>query len=128
MCALAILMRNVNRKSTLVVRHCWVGTCFHKNFDRFKVSVARRPMQWCVTVRLRNVAVGPSTEKITHDFDVSPRCGTKQRSLTDGVPPMYVGTALNQTDDLLKVAAPCRSVESRFGRTIISGKNSVTHL
>ncbi len=128
MCALAILMRNVNRKSTLVVRHRWVGTRFDKNFDRFKVSVARCPMQWCVTVRLRYVAVGPGTEKIAHDFDVSPRCGTKQHGLTDRVPPIYVGNALNQTDDLLKVATPRRSVESRFGRTIISGKNSVAHL
>jgi hypothetical protein len=108
---LAMPMRNVNRKSTLLICYRWVRTCVEKNFHRFKVSVARCPMQWCVTVRLRNIAVGPNTEQIAHYFDLSPCCCTKQRGLANGIPPVHVGAALDQTGDLLKVTAPRRSVE-----------------
>lgn len=115
MSAFAILMRNVDRKSTLAVRLPWVSACFNKDLDRFEISVARCPMQWCVADRrLHSVAVGLNTEQIAHDFDVSPCCGTKQCGLTDGVSPVHVGTALNQTDDLLEIATPRGSVQSRF--------------
>jgi hypothetical protein len=128
MSALAILMRNVDRKPALMVRRSCGGACFNKDFDRCEVSVARCPMQWCVADRrLNNVAVGPNTEQIAHNFDVSRRRCTKQCGLAYGVSPANVGTALNQTGDLLEVATPRGLVESRFGSTIIGGKNSVTH-
>jgi hypothetical protein len=84
-------------------------------------------VQWCVAIQRGNVAVGPNTEKIAHDLDVSPSCGTKQSGLADGVTPVYVGTGLYQTDDLVKVTVPRGPVEARLGGAIISCKSSVTH-
>ena len=128
MCALAILMGHIDRKSTLMVRDRGIGTGFDKNFDRFEVSVTRCPMQRGVATRqFHNVTVSSNAEQITHDFNVPPCCGTKQCSLANGISPVHVGTALNQTGDLLEVAAPCGSVKSRFLAPSSGGKNSVTH-
>lgn len=68
-----------------------------------------------------------NTEQIADNFYVSPSRGTKQCGLADGIPPVSVGTTLDQAADLLKITAPRCSVEWRFGNTIIGGENSVTH-
>jgi len=120
-----MLTGNVDGKSTSVISHRWIGTCFDESFYRFKVSMARCPVQWCVTVRLRNVAVGPDTEEIAHDLGMSPCCCAKQRGLANGVPPIHVRATLDQMGDLIEVTTPRRLVESRFGATIISGKKSI---